>query len=369
MHDIKILFDFINEFGVNALTDKYGINVTPHKTIQNLVTLKYDQIDSPMGEPIVQVCRGIVIDTSNMRVVARPFDKFFNYGEFHAAPVDYSSAFFYEKLDGSLMTMYEYNGSWHVASSGTPDASGNINNIEGMTFASIFWKGFEKAGFKIPSEEHRDFTFMFELMSPFNRVVVKHDGINLKLIGVRNRVTGQEYDVDSFKHQYDVVKKFDVSTVEAAKAVFDELSGDKFEGFVICDKDFNRVKMKHPTYVVYHHTRSSFSAESIVEITRSNEIDEFTSVFPETRPAFDDFVKNVDEAVSRITTLMSEHSRKERKDFALAVKDDRLSSIMFTAYTKKRNDYRALIFEARNSWIADVFDLKTSLQKSALQSL
>ena len=370
MYDIVTVFDFINANGLDALTEKYSIKVTRHKTIPHLASLKYDQIGSPMGEPIVQLCRGVVIDTDAMRVVARPFDKFFNYGEFHAANLDYSSARFYEKLDGSLMSLYEYNGTWHVASSGTPDASGNINNIEGMSFASIFWKGFhEKHGYKLPRADQTDITFMFELMSPFNRVVVRHDDIKIKLIGARNRWTGEEYDVNDFKDQFDVVKTFDVSTVDLAKAFFAEVSGDKFEGFVICDKEYNRVKMKHPTYVVYHHTRSSFSADSIVEITRSNEIEEFTSVFPETKLVFDDFQSKVDDAVVRITTLMAEHSSKDRKSFALSIKDDRLSAIMFSAYTKNRNDYQTMIFESRNSWIADVFDLKESLKKSLLSSI
>ena len=38
-------------------------------------------------------------------------------------PIDWGTARVYEKLDGSLMTLYRYGGAWQVASSGLPDGS------------------------------------------------------------------------------------------------------------------------------------------------------------------------------------------------------------------------------------------------------
>lgn len=50
-----------------------------------LVSLKYDQIESPMGNPLVQQCRGMVVDLETCEVVAWPYDKFWNLGEARAA--------------------------------------------------------------------------------------------------------------------------------------------------------------------------------------------------------------------------------------------------------------------------------------------
>ena len=55
--------------------------------------------------------------------VARPFDKFFNHGEDLAADVDWDTAVAYEKLDGTLVFLYEYDGEWLVGSTGTPPAA------------------------------------------------------------------------------------------------------------------------------------------------------------------------------------------------------------------------------------------------------
>ncbi len=76
----------------------------------------------------------------------------------------------YEKLDGSLMVLYFYDRAWHVQSSGTPDASGEVNGF-GFSFAELFWKVWNEQGYQLPQET--DCCFMFELMTRYNRIVVR----------------------------------------------------------------------------------------------------------------------------------------------------------------------------------------------------
>ena len=62
-----------------TLLKKFGIQSKLHPAHKNLVMFKYSQISSPMNEPIVQACRGCILDSDdNWNYVARPFDKFFN---------------------------------------------------------------------------------------------------------------------------------------------------------------------------------------------------------------------------------------------------------------------------------------------------
>ncbi len=44
------------------LKEEFGIKHNRHGEHPNLVGLKYSQIDSPMGEQIVQECRGLILD-------------------------------------------------------------------------------------------------------------------------------------------------------------------------------------------------------------------------------------------------------------------------------------------------------------------
>src|SRR4051812_48509806 len=92
-----------------TLEAKYAISAKRHGKYPQLVQLKYDQISSPFAEPLVRECRGIVLDEADgWRIVARPFDKFFNLGEQLAAEIDWASARPLEKLDGSLAIVYFY---------------------------------------------------------------------------------------------------------------------------------------------------------------------------------------------------------------------------------------------------------------------
>jgi hypothetical protein len=121
------------------LESRYGVTAKRHSEFPNLVMLKYNQLIAPMHEPITQECRGLILDEADdWRVVSFPYRKFFNHGEPNAAPIDWGTARVYEKLDGSLMTLYPYRGQWRVASSGTPDAGGPAHD-GGINFSRLFW--------------------------------------------------------------------------------------------------------------------------------------------------------------------------------------------------------------------------------------
>jgi len=57
---------------------------------------------------IYKLCRGIILDAEDdWRVVSLPYVKFFNYGESYAdKTLDWTTAKVYEKLDGSMVTLY-----------------------------------------------------------------------------------------------------------------------------------------------------------------------------------------------------------------------------------------------------------------------
>src|SRR5688572_22229350 len=118
-----------------------------------------------MHEPVVQECRGLIVDEAEAwRVVCRAYDKFFNVGEPNAAAIDWATARVYDKLDGSLMTLYGYRGKWHVASSGLPDAAG-VAHDSGVTFADLFRRMWSQLGYRWPGEPDAGAgrCFMFEL--------------------------------------------------------------------------------------------------------------------------------------------------------------------------------------------------------------
>jgi len=51
--------------------------------------------------------------------------------------------------------MYYYDGEWHIASSGMPDASGPLKGQNGITFADFFWKLWKRQGYSLPKDKDR----------------------------------------------------------------------------------------------------------------------------------------------------------------------------------------------------------------------
>ena len=313
---------------IEGLREKFGIKSNRHKVHANLVSLKYHQIDSPMHEPIVRECRGVILDESdNWAVVARPFDKFFNHDEPGAAAIDWGSAVVQEKLDGSLITLYPYVGTWWVATSGTPDALGPVNGAD-KTFADLFWETFREQAMKLPFGARG--CFMFELTSPVNRVVVRHQAAKLTLIGIRD-VTGREYPVAAGRlFGFEPVREYALHSQADIATALIGVNPLEQEGYVVVDKHFNRVKVKHPGYVALHHAADGFGPKRILEIVRSGEVSEVEAALPEYAPQFADTRARIDAFVSELE-LTYERLRhiQVQKDFALEATQTRCPSALF----------------------------------------
>lgn len=348
---------------LESLTAKYAIKVKPHPRYPQLVQLKYDQIESPMGHPIVQECRGCILDVSdNFEYVARPFDKFFNVGEGHAASIDWKTARVQEKLDGSLMIMYWHDCEWHVASSGTPNAGGEVNNAPGTTFADLFWETWQKMGYRTKNLDP-EITYMFELLTKYNRVVVQHPEPKLVLIGMRNPETGQELHVDvgdpSLTKQFEVVQTFPLGSLDEVMASMEHFSGLEQEGFVVVDSHFNRVKIKHPSYVAAHHMVGSLSPKRLLEVVRAAEVPEILAYFPEWAAEAESIRVKYEALVAE---AQSEYDKVRKipvqKDFALAIKDSKHKSGMFAVRAKKAENLVQYYRELRLETLSDMLGLK-----------
>ena len=328
---------------LDSLKEKYAIVSVRHKTYSNLVLLKYDQLESPFGEEIVQECRGLILDESkDWEFVCLRFKKFFNYGEGHAASIDWNTARVEEKVDGSLMTVYHYDGKWHVATSGTPDASGQVSDFP-FSFAELFWKTFEEMGYKLDDDWY-DWCFSFELTSQYNRVVVRYTEPSLTLIGVHNRYLYSEFSTQNW--QFKPVKTFSLSSFDEIVDSFATIDPLSQEGYIVVDGNFKRVKMKNPAYVAIHHLKDGFGYKRITEIVRSSETSEFLTYFPEYAPQFNEVQSKYNDLVSELGTMYDTIKDIDlQKDFALAVQKSkvRVPAAMYSLRSSKADSVKAYL--------------------------
>ena len=296
------------------------------------VLFKYSQIDSPMGNIICQEARGLILDRSNnWGVVSWPFRKFFNLGEGHAAPMDMSTAKVLEKVDGTCITMYHWKYNWKVQTLGMIDADGQVNNIfPVMNFAELFYR---TLGQDLSPVLDPQYTYTFELATPFNRIVSRYEKERIVLLSIRNIKTILEVDDESFNEMYlrikkiaphiEIPNKYPLSITSLSEvADLAKTLPAMDEGYVVVDKDFNRVKVKNPSYLALLHLKesSSSSVKSLVTLFLNNEGSEFLSYFPE----FTDQYNRIGEAISNLRVRIADVWQQTKgielqKDFAIAV--------------------------------------------------
>lgn len=348
------------EGALESLKNRYAIKYRQHNKYPELILFKYDQLNSNMAQPLVQECRGIILNSNDWSIVARPYDKFFNIEEGHAADIDWNSARIFEKLDGSLFSLYFYNDEWHCSTSGMPDAAGIVHGFN-FSFKELFWRVWNELGYKLPDQEDQNKTFIFELMTPYNRIVVPHKENKLVLHGVRNIESGMEIIPEEYcvKYNWHCVQTFPLNTKEEVLKAVCELDGMQCEGFVVVDNKFNRIKLKNLEYVKYSRMKEGLSLRSILEIVRENEQSEFLSYFPEYTEYYNEIKVLYDAIIKEAEYLYETHKNIEsQKEFALAVKDSRVGFVAFSLRNKKVNSCKECLKDMDIKKLEQILEIK-----------
>ena len=169
-----------------------------------------------------------------------------------------------------------------------------------------------------------------------NRIIIPHETNRIVLHGVRNIKTFEERDPTRYLESsvwnnrygdinWERIKIYNFKDFESVLKSAETMDGIKQEGYVVCDKNFNRIKVKSKTYVALHHLKSNIDepgqeGRRLLDIIMSNETSEFLQYFPKylkqykkLQTVFNDIVEGVD---SCHELIKDEESQKE---FALIV--------------------------------------------------
>lgn len=414
----KSFGDLAREHGVYASFSKSG-----HKW-----SLNYDQIEARESDPLAQECRGLILSTMDgssltpkakevngrlnyddiipgeTAVLAFPMKRFFNFGQGAAVSIDWNdpNVVVMEKLDGTLTIVYfdRFKNDWCVATRAVSEADLPLDGAK-FTFRTLFEKalkdtcGLEFQDFT--NKLNKNITYCFELCTPYNRVVVNYQECRITLLAARrvsdmkefvltdiwpSKVWKDNVEIDGVVYDQALVdKQFDLAGIPLVKTfsfkdingVIDWVSNQnplEYEGVVVRDGNFNRIKVKNAAYVAFNKARDVLgtSDRNCLELILAEKDDDVIPALPP------EIVQNLlkikegyklwkDEQQALYNQIFKEASEikpNDKKTFALTLQKYKVSypGAFFTIFDGKANDIKDFINKLRKdgTWPSNFLD-------------
>jgi T4 RnlA family RNA ligase len=248
----------INKILLDQMMSEGYVHYQKHPT-QDLFIYNYTQSAqySRVWNEVTLMCRGLIMDSS-LNIIARPFPKFFNLGEFEGQVIPESDFEVYEKMDGSLGILYWAEDKPFIATRGsfTSDQAVKASELLHTTYANT-----------LPSLS-KEKTYLFEIIYPENKIVVDYgQEESLVLLAIIDTATGADLPLEDIG--FPIVKKYDgIKDIKTLKS----LEQANKEGFVLKYSDGYRLKVKFEEYLRLHRIITQVSTISIWEHLRNGQV-------------------------------------------------------------------------------------------------
>lgn len=362
--ELLLVREYLKDHTFQQLEDEHGVCARPNAT-GDKYALNYDQILAKSGNRVAEQCRGLVIrplhfkrirESKNWKdvvvgyteVLAWPMNRFYNFGDAACAPVDWSDHDLrvYEKVDGTCIIAYwdALHDRWHCGTRSVPEADLpiNVGNLEigDMTFSQLFLKALiatreETSGKPVDWEVdgidkvvhlNKELTYVFELVSPWNQIVVQYEQPRVYLLAARNTVTGKEIPIESLRLQHVLrPKTWHIKDVATLSCFVDAANPSQCEGAVVCDSQFRRMKVKNKSYVLAHKSKDTVtsSVRNALECVILEKVDDIAPLVPanvqqtlfKMQAEYAKFCCDMDHAFNQLR----DEANGNRKSFALKV--------------------------------------------------
>jgi RNA ligase len=288
-----------------------------HREEGGLVIFSYRWQDPTVFSdyPLSRELRGIVFDKESGEIVARPFPKFFNFGEVGCAVSSDNVVSANEKIDGSLVTAFIHDSEVRFASKGSLK-SWVVQKSEKLVtdrHQTLIYELYD-----------RRFTPIFELIDTENPVVIEYPRSELIFIGARNIDNGDlltPEEIEEIGKRYDVpftrVRYRNVRVKEIKKVIDDQEGADNQRIAKIKTGWYIRLNKFNP---------QNLSEKAIIQAFFDQTLDDIYPGVPETsRKTINTVVEKINEGIQRRIQEVREFfksidvSEMNRKDFAMTV--------------------------------------------------
>ena len=266
-----------------------------------------------------RVSRGLILHAATGEVVARPFDKFFNWGE-GGRTSDAPIVAVMEKMDGSLIIGFHHDGRWRAATRGAfaseqaQWAQRQLDALPALAGVPTHW------------------TLLAEAVYPANRIVIDYGGReNVYLLAMRHRNTGDYADlalVSETAAQLGLPMPATYDHLDTIEGIHNALQGmtANEEGFVALFADGQRFKFKSAAYLELHKLVFGLTFRAALESVRDGKVETIRQIVPEElRAEFDGWVGQIEtrlaEVRAQVAAALAEATAAgvihDRKAFAL----------------------------------------------------
>lgn len=274
-------YSFLIKDEGNYTLIKYGFGITDFAAIGELGLEARGIIVKNYNGTYVEVCHGL--------------NKFFNMEEPNAAKLDWEHGFsVLEKMDGTNIRLWYDEGEWHISTLGTIFADNDEYGIMFKKACSDF--------VSYVAELDPSYTYVYELVGPLNRIVVRYDKTAAYFICKRNLKTGAEslVSLEALRCGIRAIPAYNAKNKWDAIQLRKKLP-ENVEGMVVCDSHFNRVKLKTDWYLELHRVRGNgvCNIKRVVKLWQLEGLDDFIAAFPE----YNEFVEPI---MNEIRTLIND---------------------------------------------------------------
>lgn len=227
--------------------------------------------------PFEQLSRGLIIDKAEGKVVANPFEKFFNWGE-RGHTTDAPIRYVMEKMDGSLgICWYDSKHSqWRVTT------RGSFSSEQGEWATTWLHAGKPK----FIEGADKECTYLFEIIYPANRIVVDYgDYKGLVLLAAKNNERNHYLSRETLERHarefgLDIAKMYSFRNPQDILDLLPLLDSNQ-EGFVAVFEDNCRFKFKGNEYVELHRIISAISFKNTLLAIANGTINEVIEAIPD----------------------------------------------------------------------------------------
>jgi T4 RnlA family RNA ligase len=297
--------------------------------------------------PLALETRGITFNSKG-EIIARPFEKFFNYMEIKENfPKNIKGKIqgVYEKRDGSMISPVLINGQIYLKTKKSFYSEIAIDATNHFP-ANI-------AYFSVLLIKDR-ISPIFEYTSPNNKIVLNYGEIpKFVLLAARDMDTGEYIESTSL---FKMAKEYGVDIIPEYKLSFNEIldniqNQEKFEGYVALLNDKRRVKFKTNWYLTNHRIATELRIRDVAELVIDEKLDDIKSTLVQEGYDLKKIEDIEEEVISQISEIIKEceywynkYKHLDIKNFVEKIKSDKYSyeyfPLIISLKREKEPNYR-----------------------------